>query len=149
MTHVRTALIIGGGVAGPVAAMAMQRAGIDAVVYEAHGPTSEEVGSYLTVATNGLDALQAIGAHEAVLAAGFPTPVNVLMSSSGRRLGAASNGGRRPDGTVSHTVKRARLYRELHEEAVGRGIQMEYGKRLVGAVATPGGGVTAQFEDGT
>ena len=149
MTHVRTALIIGGGVAGPVAAMAMQRAGIDAVVYEAHGPTSEEVGSYLTVATNGLDALQAIGAHEAVLAAGFPTPVNVLMSSTGRRLGAASNGGRRPDGTVSHTVKRARLYRALHEEAVGRGIQMEYGKRLVDAVATPGGGVTAQFEDGT
>ena len=95
MTHVRTALIIGGGVAGPVAAMAMQRAGIDAVVYEAHGPTTEEVGSYLTVATNGLDALRAIDAHEAVLAAGFPTPVNVLMSSTGRRLGAASNGGRR------------------------------------------------------
>jgi FAD-dependent urate hydroxylase len=148
MTHVRTALIIGGGVAGPVAAMAMQRAGIDAAVYEAHGPTAEEVGSYLTVATNGLDALRAIDAHEPVIAAGFPTPVNVLMSSTGRRLGAASNGGRRPDGTVSHTIKRPRLYRALHEEAVGRGVQIEYGKRLVDAVATPGG-VTAQFEDGT
>jgi FAD-dependent urate hydroxylase len=31
-------LIVGGGVAGPVAAMALQRAGIDAVVYEAHAP---------------------------------------------------------------------------------------------------------------
>ncbi len=149
MTHARTALIIGGGVAGPVAAMALQRAGINAAVYEAHGPTAEEVGSYLTVATNGLDALRAIDAHEPVLAAGFPTPVNVLVSSTGRQLGTVSNGGRRPDGTVSHTIKRARLYRALHEEAVGRGIRVEYDKRLVQAAATPGGGVTAQFEDGS
>ena len=42
--------------------MALQRAGIEAVVYEAYPPTGEEVGSYLTVASNGLDALGAIGA---------------------------------------------------------------------------------------
>jgi FAD-dependent urate hydroxylase len=30
------ALIIGGGVAGPVTAMALQRAGIEAAVYEAY-----------------------------------------------------------------------------------------------------------------
>lgn len=46
------ALIVGGGVAGPVAAMALQRAGIEAVVYKAHAPTAQEVGSYLTVATD-------------------------------------------------------------------------------------------------
>jgi len=32
---IRSALVIGGGIAGPVAAMALQKAGIDAVVYEA------------------------------------------------------------------------------------------------------------------
>ena len=93
------ALIVGGGVAGPATAMALQRAGIDAVVYEAYPQTTEEVGSYLTLATNGLDALRAIDAHGPVLAAGFPTPLNVLWSGAGRRLGAVSNGGRRPDGT--------------------------------------------------
>ena len=36
MTDVGTALIIGGGIAGPVAAMALQRAGIKATVFEAH-----------------------------------------------------------------------------------------------------------------
>ena len=41
------AVIIGAGVCGPVTAMALQRAGIDAVVYEAHGPATD-VGSYLT-----------------------------------------------------------------------------------------------------
>jgi FAD-dependent urate hydroxylase len=143
------ALIIGGGVAGPVTAMALQRAGIEPVVYEAYPQSTEEVGSYLTVATNGLDALRAIQADGPVLAAGFPTPVNVLQSSGGRRLGTVSNGGRLPDGTVSHTIKRARLYRALQQEATGRGIRIEFGRRLVEADATPDGVVAASFEDGT
>jgi FAD-dependent urate hydroxylase len=143
------ALIAGGGVAGPVTALALQRAGIEAVVYEAHVPGAGEAGSYLTVATNGLDALRAVDADRPVLAAGFPTPTNVLLSGGGRRLGVVSNGGRLADGTVSHTIKRARLYRALHDEASARGIRTEHGKRLVGAELHAGGGVTAAFEDGT
>jgi FAD-dependent urate hydroxylase len=143
------ALIIGGGVAGPVTAMALQRAGIDAVVHEAYPPSTEDVGSYLTVATNGLDALRAIGADGPVLEAGFPTPVNVLLSGTGRRLGTVSNGGRLPDGTTAHTIKRARLYRALQQQAAGRGIPFEFGRRLVDAGAGPQGGVVARFEDGT
>src|SRR5215207_6825472 len=143
------ALIAGGGIAGPVTAMALQRAGIEAVVYEAHRPGADDAGSYLTVATNGLDALRAVGADRPVLDAGFPTPTNVLLSGSGRRLGAVSNGGRLADGTVSHTIKRARLYRALHQEAADRGIALEYGRRLVGAEVTADGEVVASFDDGT
>ncbi|HEV3505609.1 MAG TPA: FAD-dependent monooxygenase, partial [Actinomycetes bacterium] len=128
----RKVLIAGGGIAGPVTAMALQRAGIDAEVFEAHRPGTGDAGSYLTVATNGLDALRAVDADKPVLAAGFPTPTNLLLSSTGRRLGAASNGGRLADGTVSHTIKRARLYQALHEEAAARDIGVQYGKRLVG-----------------
>jgi 2-polyprenyl-6-methoxyphenol hydroxylase-like FAD-dependent oxidoreductase len=146
----KRALIIGGGVAGPVAAMALQRAGFDAVVHEAHSPTTgEEVGSYLTVATNGIDALRAIDADKPVLAEGFPTPTNLLLSGSGRRLGAVTNGGTLPDGTVSHTVKRARLYRALQEQAVERGVRFELGRRLVDAGPAGDGGVVARFADGS
>ena len=143
------ALIAGGGIAGPVTAMALQRAGIEAVVYEAHVPGTGDAGSYLTVATNGLDALRAIDADRPVLAAGFPTPANVLLSGTGRRLGILSNGGRLADGTVSHTISRPRLYRALHDESAARGISTEYGRRLVGAEVTAGGGVVAAFDDGT
>jgi FAD-dependent urate hydroxylase len=143
------ALIAGGGIAGPVTAMALRRAGVEAVVYEAHVPGTGDAGSYLTVATNGLDALRAIDADRRVLAAGFPTPSNVLVSATGRRLGVVSNGGRLADGTVAHTIKRARLYRALHDEAAARGIRTEYGRRLVGAEVTAGGGVAAAFDDGT
>jgi uncharacterized protein YbjT (DUF2867 family) len=58
-------LIVGGGVTGPVTAMALQRAGIDAALYEAHPPTTQEVGYYLTVASNGINALGATDASPA------------------------------------------------------------------------------------
>src|SRR5215467_7957606 len=143
------ALIIGGGVAGPVAAMALQKAGWEPVVYEARAQRAGEAGSYLTVASNGLDALRAVGAEGPVLEAGFPTPVNVLLSAGGRLLGAVSNGGRLADGTAAHTIRRARLYEGLHRQAAARGIRVEFGKRLTGAQPAPGGGALARFADGT
>jgi FAD-dependent urate hydroxylase len=143
------ALIVGGGVAGPVDAIALQHAGIDGVIYEAHPQIAGEVRSYLTVANNGLDALGAIGAEQPVLEAGFPTPTNVLLSGGGRRLGRVSNGGRLADGTAAHTIKQARLYQALHQQASDRGVRVAFGKRLVDAQAAPDGGVIATFQDGT
>jgi hypothetical protein len=63
----------------------------------------------------------------------------VLLSGTGRRLGAVSDGGRLPDGTVAHTIKRARLYRILLQQAVDRGVAAQFGKRLVDATATADG----------
>jgi glycine/D-amino acid oxidase-like deaminating enzyme len=48
MTPTRTALIIGGGIAGPSAAMALQKAGIESVIYEAHPTGADGVGVFLT-----------------------------------------------------------------------------------------------------
>src|SRR5918998_2062295 len=145
----RKALIVGGGIAGPVAAMALGRAGIEAVVYEAHAGGADDAGTFLTLASNGLDALRAIDAHRPVLAEGFPTPRMQIQSGTGKHLGEVPNGGTLPDGTVSQTLKRSALYRALRDEAVRRGVRVEHGKRLVDAAATPGGGVAATFEDGS
>ena len=115
MTHTRTALVIGGGIAGPAAAMALQQAGIQATVYEAHPSGAEGIGIFLTLASNGIDALRVLGADKPALAAGFPTPRIMLRSGTGKRLGEARTGLSLPDGTTSHTIKRADLYRALHE----------------------------------
>ncbi len=50
----KKALIIGGGVAGPTTAIALQPAGIDAVVYEANEASVQDKSSFLTVAMNGM-----------------------------------------------------------------------------------------------
>jgi len=146
MTRTRTALVIGGGIAGPVAAMALQRAEIGATVYEAHPRSAAGIGIFLTLASNGIDALQTIGAEERALAAGFPTPGMTLRSTTCKTLGAVRTGLSSPDGVTSHTLKRAQLLRAIHEEATARGIAIQHGKRLVD-VEQIGDGVRAVFED--
>lgn len=148
MTPIRHAIVIGGGIAGPATAMALQKAGIDAVVREAHPARADEVGSFLTVASNGVDALRVLGADEHALAAGFATPEMTLRSHNGKRLGTVRTGRAVDDGTGSRTIRRGDLYRALHDEAQARGIGIEPGRRLVGAHDV-GDRVRAIFEDGS
>jgi len=96
MTRTRTALIIGGGIAGPAAAMALQKAGLDPVVYEAHPTGADGVGVFLTLASNGIDALRVLDADKAAVAAGFPTPRITLRSGTGKRLGESRTASRCP-----------------------------------------------------
>ncbi|WP_219464995.1 FAD-dependent monooxygenase [Nonomuraea rhizosphaerae] len=142
------ALVIGCGIGGPATAMALREVGIDAEIFEAYDGTAEGVGSFLNVASNGLDALRTLGAHRAVMAAGIPTPHMVMWSGTGKRLGEVANGLALDDGTVSHTILRSDLYRIVRDEAAARGITISYGKRLVSYDDT-GDQVTARFADGT
>ncbi|QFU90690.1 6-hydroxynicotinate 3-monooxygenase precursor [Amycolatopsis sp. YIM 10] len=139
-------MIIGGGIAGAASAIALHKAGLDPVVYEAYDRTADNAGVFLTLAVNALDALRALDLDVGGL--GFDTPRMTITSGSGRRLGELPYGTALEDGTVSRTVKRADLYRALREEAVRRGVRIEFGKRLVDAEPT-GDGVRARFADGT
>ncbi len=147
-TRTRTALVIGGGIAGPVTAMALQRAGIHATVYEAHGDGAERGGAFLTLATNGIDALRTIGADGKALEAGFSTPQIMLRSTTGKSLGATATGLTLPDGTTTRTLKRSELYAAVYDEATNRGIRIEHHKRLIDAEETPEA-VRAIFHDGS
>ena len=148
MKHTRTALVVGGGIAGPAVAMALQKAGIEATVYDAHPSGADGVGAFLTLASNGIEALRVLDAGAGALPGGFPTPAITLRSGTGKRLGETRTGGTLPDGTTSQTIKRSQLYRALHDEAAARGIVIEHGKRLVQAEEIDGG-VRAVFADGS
>lgn len=145
MTGIRTALVIGGGIAGPVVALALRGAGIEATVYEAHPGVADGVGAMLTVAPNGLRALEIVGAAKAVRAIGQPVPGVVMGDSRGNRFVESPGLSGLPASLAMH---RADLFRTLHDHAVAEGVRVEHGKRLVGADET-GDGVTAHFADGT
>lgn len=148
MTRVRTALVIGGGIAGPVTAMALAKAGIEATIHEAQPAGADGAGVFLTLGSNGIDALRTLEAAEPVLSTGFTTPTITLRSGTGKRLGESVMTTRQATGTTSRTMKRAELYRALHEQAVARGIPVARGKRLVAAEETADG-VRATFADGS
>lgn len=124
------ALVVGAGVAGPLVAMGLQRAGIEAVVVERHGPPTPERGSWFTVSPNGLDALEALGALEIAKDLGSATRRNVLVGASGRELGTLPIGAPLADGTPALTIKRSELTSALVDEAVGRGIEFRWNAGL-------------------
>lgn len=136
-------MVIGGGIAGPVAALALRKAGIDATVYEAYQDTADGVGGTLMVAPNGLDALRIVGID--VDAVGQPIQGMVMTDGRGKRIGEF---GGIPGLPPSQVMWRAELYRVVRERAAQLGVPTVYGKRLVGAQETPAG-VTARFADGT
>jgi 2-polyprenyl-6-methoxyphenol hydroxylase-like FAD-dependent oxidoreductase len=139
-TRPKRTLVIGGGIAGTVAAMALQRAGHEPVVYEAYDRGSDGVGAFLTLAVNGLAALAVLDLEGLVGHLGMDTPAMTIVSGSRGPLGTFPMQGR--------TVERALLYAALRDEAVRRGIEVQYGKRLHDA--QPGStGVRARFADGT
>lgn len=145
----RRALIMGGGIGGPVAAMALERAGIEAVVYEAADAPDDHVGLFLNTSSNGLDVLRTLDVDAARQADGFRIPRSVMWSGTGKRLGEVANGIRLQNGTVSTAIRRGQLQRVLREEAERRGVKVEFGKRLDTYRIGGGGQVIARFADGT
>src|SRR6185503_6421634 len=84
--------VIGGGVAGTVSALAFRRTGAEVTVHEAYEDAGGDVGSFVSLAANGLRGLAAVGCLERVRRRGFDVPRQRLVSSSGRTLGAMARG---------------------------------------------------------
>ena len=136
----RRALIIGGGVAGPAAAMALQRTGVQATVFEASDTPRDDAGAFLNLAPNGLHVLANLGLGSSIDGLGFVNDRLIFYNDAGRALAEVSVGG--------ITAMRGALSRRLRETAVAQGVSVEFGKRLT-AIARRGDGVVATFEDGT
>lgn len=100
------------------------------------------------MAVNGLDALRAVGAAEAVEGLGFPTGRIRFSSGTGKPLGAMPIGPTLGDGSAARTIRRTELYAALHDLAVGRGIPVHHGRKLV-AIDQGADAITATFEDGS
>jgi 2-polyprenyl-6-methoxyphenol hydroxylase-like FAD-dependent oxidoreductase len=144
----KKALIIGCGVAGPVVALFLQQAGIEAEIYEARDASTDYGGSFLNMACNGLGVLKTLGLDERVSRQGSPIPRMVIWSGKGKRLGEVRNGARAEMGAPSINILRSRLHQVLREEAEQRRIKMAFGKKLAG-LSTGTQGVVATFTDGT
>lgn len=145
----KKALIIGGGIAGPVAALFLKRAGFEPAIYEAQPETTVGEGSFLNLASNGLHVLQQLDLADAVAAEGFRIPHMVMWNGEGKRLGEVRNGVAPGQGAVSVVVRRNTLHSLLRDAALRAGIPFSYGQRLVEVTAPAEGQVVAHFADGS
>lgn len=141
-------LVIGGGIAGTAAALALHKAGLDAAVFEAHPDTAEDIGAFLTLASNGMRALAQLDATDAVTAIGFPLTSMRLLDGRGAELAHAPMGEADDPALSYRCLRRGELNAALQAEAVRRGIGLRHGARLLSVDDGPDG-VTARFSDGT
>jgi 2-polyprenyl-6-methoxyphenol hydroxylase-like FAD-dependent oxidoreductase len=142
------ALVIGGGIGGPVAAAALQRVGIEATVHEAHSGPAEFLGLFLGLGVNGMRVLHQLDLLAAVMRADtIATPLMAFSSTTGKQLGAVANGWLDAD-TPSITLMRGALQQALADEVQARGIEFQYNKRFIDYRETDTG-VVARFEDGS
>jgi 2-polyprenyl-6-methoxyphenol hydroxylase-like FAD-dependent oxidoreductase len=145
MPAAQSALVIGGGIAGPVTATTLVMAGIDATVYEARPASATDgIGGSLALEPNGLAALRIVGAEDAVRATALPITTSIMSigSKPGREVPT-------PQGLPPRQlIDRGELHRILRDRAMGAGVRIQHGAKLIRVDEHPRG-VTAHFADGT
>jgi salicylate hydroxylase len=122
--------VIGGGVAGSASAIALARIGADVTVYEAYENPAGPVGSFVSLAVNGLRALDALGVLEPVQLAGFPVGRQRMWSGRGKQLGEVARNRRPDDELLSVTLMRADLVTALRTAAREAGATIVTGQRV-------------------
>ena len=125
-------VIAGGGVAGAASAIALARAGAEVTVYEAHEDPAGAVGSFLSLAVNGLRGLAALGCLPQVQAAGFAVARQRMWAGNGKLLGDVARGRRPGDCLHSVTLMRADLVTVLRDAASRAGARIITGQPLTG-----------------
>ncbi|WP_329344654.1 FAD-dependent monooxygenase [Streptomyces sp. NBC_01352] len=141
-------LVIGGGVAGTTTALALHKAGFDVSVYEAHPDSAEDIGAFLTLASNGMRALAQIDASAAVTATGFPLTSMRVLDGTGTELAQRSLGEADNPVLRYRCLRRGELNAALQTEAAHRGITIRHGASVASVQDGPDR-VTAHFTDGS
>jgi 2-polyprenyl-6-methoxyphenol hydroxylase-like FAD-dependent oxidoreductase len=127
-----TIAICGGGIGGLAAALALQQAGFQPVVFERHQPQQlRDEGLFLTLAPNGCNALRALGLLDQVSAVGLPTRGLAIFNEAGKRLALvdyASHAARYGAGSL--TLRRGALAGALLDAAMAAGIVVHHGASI-------------------
>ena len=128
MACVSTALIIGGGIAGFSAAIALTRAGVKCDLVEIVHTT---LGASLGISGRAADALHELGVYDQCYETGSPWPPGTtaaqLMNAAGDVIAPSPQRPQWPGAKIAMGVYRPTLMKILEEEAARLGVRIEKG----------------------
>lgn len=127
-------VVVGGGVGGSAAALALRAYGLPVHVVEARPQGSDTGGAFLALAPNGVNALRALGQGDVPSAAGgFEVTGLDFHNAAGRRIAALpGEDDAERYGARSVVLRRAALRDELADRALAAGARFEGGAKVVG-----------------
>jgi 2-polyprenyl-6-methoxyphenol hydroxylase-like FAD-dependent oxidoreductase len=144
----RKALIIGAGIAGPITAILLNRAGIDAEIFEAW-PRSAGVGGGLQIAPNGMHVLAEAGIGSEMIRRGSVAEAIEFYSQSGAKLGVVNRNMRERFGQPAVNMRRSVLNEAVLAKANAENIKVSFEKRLVRIEDRADRPIVAYFADGS
>ena len=147
MTRTPRIAIVGGGVGGLAAALALERRGAEVIVCE-QSPALNEIGAGLNLSPNALMALRVLGVEDAVIARGSESDFLIIRSwRSGRIISRMRRGAfRQQFGAPNLTVHRADLLNVLRGAL--KTVDFRFGARCIAVEGCDRGGV-ARLADGS
>jgi 2-polyprenyl-6-methoxyphenol hydroxylase-like FAD-dependent oxidoreductase len=148
MARPNKALIIGGGIAGPITAILLKKAGIEATVFEAF-PRSRGIGGGLQIAPNGMHVLAEAGLANEMIRRGSIAESIEFFSQSGAPLASINREMAKRFGQPAVNMRRATLNEAILAKAEREGIKVVFNKRLAGIEDHGDQPVVAHFEDGS
>jgi len=113
----KSAVVVGGGIGGLTAAVALRQVGWRVTVLE-RAARFGEIGAGITLLSNGLRCLDAIGVGDVVRGSGLPVLAMGMRSAAGRWLSRFDGNGADLDarmGTTTLTIHRAELHKILRD----------------------------------
>jgi 2-polyprenyl-6-methoxyphenol hydroxylase-like FAD-dependent oxidoreductase len=146
---VERVVIVGCGIAGPVLGMFLRRLGVEVVICEGRREEAKDEGAFLGLAPNGMNVLAELSVHRDIEAIGVPCSGFAFQNSRGQPIGAID---RRQDdelfGARLQMVRRAQLHQVLTQKAQEHGVEVHFGRPLVG-IDQDESGVVGHFSDGS
>ena len=131
MQRARRALIIGGGIAGPVCALWLRRIGIEVQLAEQRAASAAGGGAFLGLAPNGMAVLAALGLGDEIARRGHACSAFTFHNRSGAPIGSidrAADAAR--FGAALTMLRRGDLNAVLLDAARAAGVQIHTGRRL-------------------
>jgi 2-polyprenyl-6-methoxyphenol hydroxylase-like FAD-dependent oxidoreductase len=142
------ALIIGAGIAGPVAALFLKRAGLEASVYEAW-PYATGIGGGLQIAPNGMHVLAELGLADEMIGRGAIAESFDFHAKNGSRIGSINRNMQARFGQPAVNMRRAALNEVMIDRAWCAGVELYFDKRLAAIEDRADRPIVATFTDGS
>lgn len=147
-TAVERVLIVGGGLAGTAAALALQREGIEVEIVERE-PVWSAMGTGITLMGPAMRALKQLGVLEQCMAEGAGCSEMALFTVDGEKFQTLQiHGLLGPDWPAVGGMMRPTLHRILAESAVEKGVSARTGTTLVSLEQRPDA-VSVELSDGS